>query len=67
MNDILNKIKAPAIALIIVGTLNFGLGLLSVVSGLMRLTGIISSDKIPTGEAERIGYFVAHSAVTELP
>lgn len=58
MNDISNKVKVPAIGLIIVGALNFGLGLLTVLSGLLRLTGIISEDKIPTNEVEKIGYLV---------
>lgn len=58
MIDVSSKIKAPAIGLIIVGALNFALGLLSVLSGLLRLTGIIPGDNIPTDEAERLGYFV---------
>lgn len=58
MFDVLNKIKAPAIGLIVVGALNFALGLLSVLSGLLRLTGIIPGDDVPTDEAERIGYFI---------
>jgi uncharacterized Tic20 family protein len=58
INDILNKLKAPAIGLIIAGVLNFALGLLTVLSGLLRLTGIIQNDKPPTDEAEKIGYFI---------
>lgn len=58
MNDVSNKIKAPAIGLIVVGALNFALGLITVLSGLVRLTGIIPGDDIPTDEAERLGYFV---------
>lgn len=58
MNDVLGKLKVPAIGLIIVGVLNFGLGLLSVLSGLLRLTGLIPGDRVPTNEAERVGYFI---------
>ncbi len=58
MNDVLSKIKAPAIGLIVVGALNFALGLLSVLSGLLRLTGIIPGDELPINEAERMGYLV---------
>jgi hypothetical protein len=58
MNHISDKVKVPAIGLIVVGAINFALGLLLVLSGLLRLTGIIPGDEIPTAEAERIGYLV---------
>lgn len=58
MNDISGMLKAPAIGLIVVGALNFGLGLLTLLSGLLRLTGLIPGERIPINEAERLGYFV---------
>ncbi len=57
MNDISNKVKAPAIGLIIVGVLNFTLGLLAVLSGILRLTGINGRRSVPADEAEKIGYY----------
>lgn len=58
MNEVLSKLKAPAIGLIVVGALNFGFGLLSAASGLLRLTGLIPGDEIPVNKAERLGYFI---------
>src|SRR5688500_14337364 len=57
MNDVSDKIKAPAIGLIVVSALNFVLGLLTVLSGILRLTGISGRETIPSDEAERIGYY----------
>lgn len=57
-DDVLQKLKGPAIALIVAGTLNGVLSLLTLASGLFRLTGIMGEEKLPTDEAERFGYYV---------
>lgn len=57
MNDIISQLKMPAIGLILVGSINFLVGLLTLLSGLLRLAGF-SEDKVPTAEAERLGYYV---------
>jgi hypothetical protein len=58
MNDVSKMIKAPAIGLITVGALNFALGLITLLSGLLRLTGIVPNDEMPADEAGRIGFFI---------
>ena len=50
--------KAPAIALIVAGALNAVIGLLTVLSGLLRLSGINGRETLPTNEAERFGFYV---------
>lgn len=57
MNDVISQLKMPAIGLILVGSINFLVGLLTLLSGLLRLAGF-SEDKVPTAEAERLGYYV---------
>lgn len=57
-NDTLQKVRPPAIALIVVGALNGGLGLLMLASGLLRLVGAINTGPAPTDEAQRTGYLV---------
>jgi len=57
MNDVISQLKIPAIGLILVGSINFLVGLLTLLSGLLRLAGF-SEDKVPTAEAERLGYYV---------
>jgi len=39
-NDVLQKLKAPSIALIIAGSLNGVIGLMALLGGLLRLSGI---------------------------
>jgi hypothetical protein len=56
--DVLQKLKGPAIALIVAGSLNGVLSLLTLLSGLLRLSGMAGEEKIPTDEAERFGYYV---------
>jgi len=51
-------LKAPAIALIVAGALNAVIGLLTVLSGLLRLSGINGRETLPTNEAERFGFYV---------
>lgn len=57
-NDVLEKLKTPAIGLIATGVLNGLFGILIIVSGLLRLTGITGKEQIPTDQAERIGYLI---------
>lgn len=57
-NDALQKVRPPAIALIMVGSLNGGLGLLILVSGLLRLVGAIDTGPAPMDEAQRAGYLI---------
>lgn len=57
MNDAISQLKTPAIGLIVVGSINFLVGLLTLLSGLLRLAGI-AQDKVPTDEAERLGYYM---------
>lgn len=56
-NDALQKLQIPAIGLIITGALNGLLGILILVSGLLRLLKVVK-DEVPTAEAERLGYFI---------
>ena len=57
-NDVLQKLKVPSIGLLISGVFGGFLGALALVSGLMRFSGIAGKEKLPTDEAERIGYVV---------
>jgi len=57
MNDVIEKLKFPAIGLIIVGGFNAMFGLMALLSGLLRLAGIMK-EQIPVNEAERIGYLI---------
>ncbi len=56
MNNNLQKLRAPAIALIIAGSLNGMIGLLALLGGLWRLSGMGEGRLLPVNEAERIGY-----------
>lgn len=58
MENVLEKVKAPAISLIVVGSLNGIVALLSLLGGLLRLTGIMGAERLPTSEAERAGYLI---------
>lgn len=57
MNNDLDRLKIPAIGLIVVGFLNGATGFLALVSGLLRLAGIIGENKIPINEAEKMGFY----------
>ena len=59
MNDILGKLKGPGIGLIVTGAINAIIGLLILLSGLMRLAGV-TSVKEPrlSSDAEKVGYFI---------
>lgn len=56
MNEIRDRIKPAAIALVIVGFSNFGISVLSCLSGLLRLTGIGGLNSVPADEAQRAGF-----------
>lgn len=58
INDVTNKLKAPAIALIVVGAFNAVIGALIILSGLLRLTGINGAEMMPANGAERAGFYV---------
>lgn len=58
MVDNLQKLRAPAIGLIIAGSLNGITGLLAILSGLFRLTGIAGKETLPSDQAERMGFMV---------
>jgi membrane protease YdiL (CAAX protease family) len=60
--DGLQTLKGPAIALIITGCLNGGIGLLTLLSGLMRLSGVSGTETMPTDKAERFGYILGTTA-----
>ena len=57
-SDGIQKLKGPAIALIITGCLNGGIGVLTLLSGLMRLSGVTGRETMPADKAERIGFVV---------
>jgi hypothetical protein len=51
-------IQIPAIGLLVTGILNVCVGVLIVLSALTRLAGI-TKERVPTDEAERLGYYIA--------
>ena len=58
-NDILSKLKTPAVGLIVVGAANAVIGVLSLLSGLVRLAGIGGRGSVPSrGGAENLGFYV---------
>ena len=61
--DHLERLRAPGTALIVAATLNGMIGLLALLGGLVRLSGLSGSEQLPTDEAERIGY-VSSTVVT---
>jgi hypothetical protein len=59
MIDHLQKLRPPGIALILAGCLNGMIGLLALLGGLFRLSGIRGSETLPVNEAERLGYLTS--------
>jgi hypothetical protein len=59
MIDSLQKLRPPATALIIAGSLNGMIGLLALLGGLIRLAGVGGRETLPMEDAERIGYIVS--------
>ncbi len=58
-NDILSKLKTPAIGLIVVGAVNAVIGVLTLLSGLVRLAGISGRQSVPVrGSGESLGFYV---------
>ena len=57
--DDLQKLRGPAIALIIAGSLNGMIGLLALLGGLIRLSGLGGGESLPVDDAERIGYMTS--------
>lgn len=57
-NDPLQKLKVPGVALLITGILNAGFGLIALVSGAFRLSGLGPPESIPTNENERLGFII---------
>jgi hypothetical protein len=54
--ETLQKLKAPAIGLIVAGSLNGVIALLALIGGLLRLSGIAGRERLPADEAERVGF-----------
>lgn len=54
--DPLDKVKGPAISLLIFGCLSGAAGFIIILSGLMRLFS--PKEALPTNDAERLGYLV---------
>jgi hypothetical protein len=59
MNDPLQKLKNPAIALLVTGVLNAATGLLALASGALRLSGMGYKETLPADESERLGFIIA--------
>lgn len=59
MNDfILQKLKIPSIGLLTSGLLSGFIGLITLISGLVRFSGLNGKVNLPTNEAEKFGYYV---------
>lgn len=56
--EALQKLKGPAITLIVVGSLNGIAGFLVLLSGLARLGGLGGNRSLPREQAERMGYML---------
>ena len=52
------KLRAPAIGLIVAGSLNGITGLFAILSGLFRLTGIAGKETLPADQAEKMGFMI---------
>jgi hypothetical protein len=57
MNEILGRLKVPAIGLLITGVLSGALGFLTIISGLLRLAGALGKEQPIRDDAERLGYY----------
>jgi ABC-type phosphate transport system permease subunit len=55
-NDVLKKLNIPAIGLLVSSVLNGLIGFLTTASGIMRLSGRLGEENLPTSEAERFGF-----------
>ena len=59
MNPVLQKLKAPGSGLIISGILNGTFGLIALISGIIRFSGISGKEDLPTDRGELIGYLIS--------
>ena len=57
-NDLLASVRTPAIGVLVTGCLNGALAIFTLASGILRLTGLIGKESLPTDQAERIGFLV---------
>ncbi len=57
MNNELEKLKVPAIGLIVVGFINAVIGFFVLLSGLARLAGVVEDTYSPVNDAERLGFY----------
>jgi hypothetical protein len=55
--DPLKILNAPAIGLLVVGCMNGVAGLITLVSGILRLVGITGKEVLPTDRAEAAGFY----------
>ncbi len=58
-NDILGKLRIPAIGMLVMGILNGVFGAVVLLSGILRFTKVSERQQIPTEQAEKIGYLIA--------
>jgi heme A synthase len=58
MNNVLQRLKIPAIGLIVVAGLDLLIGILTVISGLARLAGVMGKEPRIRDDAERLGYLL---------
>lgn len=59
MNDIQQKVKLPAIGLLIAGIINGAFAFALLISGIFRLIAFQNGlEKLPANEAERIGFYI---------
>jgi hypothetical protein len=58
MNQVLQKLKAPSIGLVVSGVLGGFTGAAVLISGLVRFAKPGGIENLPNEQAERIGYFI---------
>ncbi|MEK7723908.1 MAG: hypothetical protein AAB336_06135 [Acidobacteriota bacterium] len=57
-SDVLQKLKIPSIGLLISGVFSGFIGLIALISGIVRFSGIGGKEILPTDQAERFGYLL---------
>ncbi len=58
ISDALKRLKAPAIGLLVTGALSMAMGAMTIVSGLLRLAGLMGKGPRIKDDAEQLGYFI---------
>jgi len=59
MNDIEQKIKLPAIGLLVAGIINGAFAFVMLIAGFFRLVAYSKGlEQLPTNEAERVGFYI---------